>query len=160
MAEEKNATVPREGAAPPPLSGLLERILDEVEADAPSHPSTDTRPPVVEPSSAEDLLSGGNPLGLLLRNPALLSALPVLGGLGGTGAAPSVVRPHALDRHTALLCALKPYLSPHRRDTADTVIRLCRVWDALEKSGISLAGLLGSVGNNDHQEEGRGDGVQ
>lgn len=168
MAEEKNATIPREDAAPPPLSGLLERILDEVEADAPSHPSTDTRPPVVEPSSAEDLLSGGHPLGLLLRNPALLSALPallenlspLLGGLGGTGAAPSVVRPHALDRHTALLCALKPYLSPHRRDTADTVIRLCRVWDALEKSGISLTGLLGSVGNNDHQEEGRGDGVQ
>jgi hypothetical protein len=92
----------------------------------------------------------------LLANPAVLSALPalmenlspLLSGLkAGVGSAPTATRPHTVDRHTALLCALKPYLSPHRRETAETVIRLCRVWDALEKSGISLSGLLNTSGS-------------
>ena len=61
------------------------------------------------------------------------------------GSAHTATRPHTIDRHTALLCAVKPYLSPERQSAADTVIRLCRVWDALERSGISLSGLLGSI---------------
>jgi hypothetical protein len=98
---------------------------------------------------------GGFPLGALLSNPALLSALPtlaenlgpLLGGVtGGVGASPKATRPHTIDRHTALLCAVKPYLSPQRQSAAETVIRLCRIWDALERSGISLTGLLGSMG--------------
>ena len=90
----------------------------------------------------------------LLANPALLSALPTLleniGPLvgafsGGGGSGHTATRPHAIDRHTALLCAVKPYLSPERQSAADTVLRLCRVWDALERSGISLSGLLGAI---------------
>jgi hypothetical protein len=66
-----------------------------------------------------------------------------------------------VDRHTALLCAIKPYLSPARRDAAETVIRLCRIWDALERSGISLTGLLGSLGGTASPTvEGRDDRVQ
>lgn len=76
------------------------------------------------------------------------------GGTPGQGGAASpvgglpVARPsHAgMDRHTALLCAVKPYLNPQRRAAADTMIQLCRVWDALEKSGISLGSLLGGLG--------------
>ena len=92
--------------------------------------------------------------GGLLANPALLAALPVLaenvgpllaGLSGGVGASPKATRPHKTDRHTALLCAIKPYLSPQRREAAETVIRLCRVWDALERSGISLSGLLAGL---------------
>jgi hypothetical protein len=64
----------------------------------------------------------------------------------GTGSAPTATRPHTVDRHTALLCAVKPYLSPRRREAAETVIRLCRIWDALERSGISLSGLLSNLG--------------
>jgi hypothetical protein len=72
---------------------------------------------------------------------------PLLSGLGrGTGSSPNAARPHSVDRHTALLCAIKPYLSPERQDAAETVIRLCRVWDALERSGISLSGLLAGGG--------------
>ena len=172
MAE--NLTLP-----PSSLNGLLERLLDEAEGDAPLE--ADGSPPAPPPPDGADPpaplppsspLAGaptGNPLGLLLQNPALLSALPsllenlspLLGSLGGgVGSAPQATRPHTIDRHTALLCALKPYLSPHRRETAETVIRLCKVWDALERSGISLTGLLGSVGGGNTQLEGRNDGVQ
>ena len=145
---------------------LLERLLDEAEAaEAPLIP-----PPPAGQSSGETPPSPAtNPLGLLLQNPALLSALPslmenlspLLSSLGGgAGTSPNATRPHSIDRHTALLCALKPYLSPHRRETAETVLRLCKVWDALERSGISLAGLLGSVGSGSTPSEGRNDRVQ
>ncbi len=53
------------------------------------------------------------------------------------------------DRHTALLCAVKPYLSPERQAAADTLLRLCRVWDALARSGVtpgSLGVLFGMPG--------------
>ena len=99
---------------------------------------------------------------LLSAIPTLMENLsPLLAGLKtGVGSAPNATRPHSIDRHTALLCALKPYLSPHRRDTAETVLRLCRIWDALERSGISLTGLLGSTGNATPRTEGRHDDVQ
>ena len=150
---------------PPSTGGLLERLLDEVESAPPSEEASDS--PSTQPSALPS--SGGSPLGALLQNPALLSALPslmenltpLLGGLGGgVGHSPPATRPHSVDRHTALLCALKPYLSPHRRDTAETVIRLCRVWEALERSGISLSGILGSVSGVASQGEGRDDRVQ
>ncbi len=150
--ESYNAT----GTAPPPaeLRNVLDRLLDEVEGGA----ETEASPPPTAPTSAQPEPSppggGANVLGSLLANPALLTALPtiaenlapLLGGLaGGTGSAPTATRPHTIDRHTALLCAVKPYLSPHRREAAETVIRLCRVWDALERSGISLSGLLAGI---------------
>ena len=144
---------------PPSASGLLERLLDEVEAttDGGSPPERQS----VEPPKK-------SPLGLLLGDPTILSALPSLLGRLSSPASGEVkpaegsfraTHPHAVDRHTALLCALKPYLSPHRRETAETVIRLCRVWDALEKSGISLSGLLGTAGGST-PPEGRDDDVQ
>ena len=105
-------------------------------------------------------------MGALLSNPALLSALPALmenlpaltGGRSPRSGSATVTRPHSLDRHTALLCAIKPYLSPGRREAAETVIRLCRVWDALEKSGISLTGLLGAAPPAGEQTGEGGDG--
>lgn len=170
MAE--NPTTP----SPPPMAdGLLERLLDEAEASADGVSLPE--PPTPEPPPK-------NPLGLLLQDPTILSALPSLlgrlsssmgspmgspagnltGSPGGSGDAAAegsqrVTHPHAMDRHTALLCALKPYLSPRRRETAETVLRLCRVWDALEKSGISLTDILGTVGGVASQE-GRDDRVQ
>ncbi|MBP3667451.1 MAG: hypothetical protein J6K29_10445 [Clostridia bacterium] len=170
------------GNLPPNPGGLLERLLDEVEAQEsrpapspePPPPSTSSPPSPSEPPPSSDRSApaspGGSPLSTLLSNPALLAALPtlmenltpLLGGLsGGIGGTPNASRPHYADRHTALLCALKPYLSPHRRETAETVIRLCRVWDALERSGISLTGLLGSLGGGTTPPlEGRDDRVQ
>ena len=159
--------------SPAALNSLLDRLLDEVEgADPPpSPPGTPPPPEGAAPAASEAVpavapaaptppttSSGGGafPLGGLLANPALLTALPtlaenlgpLLGSLsGGTGTASHATRPHTLDRHTALLCAVKPYLSPQRQGAAETVIRLCRIWDALERSGISLTGLLGGLGS-------------
>lgn len=160
-------------ASPPDSQGLLERLLDEAEAQASSPPPSQEPPPQATATGASPSpppSSPTSPLGTLLSDPAILTALPtlmenltpLLGGLGrGVGSAPQASRPHSVDRHTALLCALKPYLSPHRRETAEIVIRLCRVWDALERSGISLTGLLGSVGGGaTPSDEGRDDRVQ
>lgn len=172
-------------AAPSGLS-LLERLLDEAEAQgggdgtteqspggeaapvppgAPSYPSAvPSASAAASPGASETSAAGGGLLGALLANPAVLSALPTLVenlsplmGSAGSGA----VRPRSADRHTALLCAIKPYLSPARREAAETVIRICRVWDALERSGISLSGLLGSLGGAvSVREEGRRTDVQ
>lgn len=144
----------QEGASPPSaeVNTLLDRLLDEVEAEmtqASDAPSAD-RPAASAPMQT----AGENGLGALLANPALLQALPtlaenlapLLGALsGGVGSVASATRPHTVDRHTALLCAVKPYLSPRRQEAAETVIRLCRIWDALERSGISLSGLLSGL---------------
>ena len=150
------------GGSPPPADarGLLDQILSEVEASSPS-PSAAAPPPPSPPTGDLSALGG------LLSNPALLSAIPTLlgnlaplmsgDGNSGGGSSPRsdhggspphslpAVRGHA-DRHTALLCAVKPYLSPARQESAETVIRLCRVWDSLERAGISLPGLLSSLG--------------
>ncbi len=97
----------------------------------------------------------GNPLGALLgglaSNPALLTAIPTLmenlgpllggGGIGKSGGGAKgggskSIAP-SLDRHTALLCAVKPYLGSGRQEAAEKIIRLCRAWDALQKSGMT-----------------------
>ena len=135
------------------MNALLARLLDEAEGGG----QTVEKPPgetssVPSNSGGSEATGGGNPL----ANPALLAALPVLaenlrplmgGSTGSGGGKPREARPVAPDRHTALLCAIKPYLSPRRREAAETVIRLCRVWDALEKAGISPLGMLGGMGH-------------
>lgn len=147
-----------EGGAPPAseMNTLLERLLNEVE-EGTEDPSPQADIPTAATVASPDVGAStvpGSGLGALLANPALLSALPtlaenlapLLGSLSrGAGSGTSATRPHTVDRHTALLCAVKPYLSPRRRDAAETVIRLCRIWDALERSGISLTGLLAGL---------------
>lgn len=173
MAEN---TVPAPPSPDSSLNRLLDRLLTEAEAAPPASAPLSPSPPPTGDTASGDTASGDtnespapHPLGLLAQNPALLSAIPtlmenlspLLSGLKtGVGSAPNATRPHSIDRHTALLCALKPYLSPHRRDAAETVLRLCRIWDALERSGISLTGLLGSTGNAAPRTEGRHDDVQ
>jgi hypothetical protein len=161
-----------------PQKGLLERLLDEAESVAQSpvhgeesvdrHPPSEMTPPLSQIPTASPQGPPSMP-GELLLNPAFLTALPSLMEnlaplLGGgsrepsapTGTRPSpAIHPHRLDRHTALLCAIKPYLSPSRQETAETVIRLCRIWDAVEKSGISLTGLL-RMSDSAGGEEGKG----
>ncbi len=153
--------------APPPADiPTASQPIPTPSAPAPAAPAPSASAPSASAPAVGASLAGGGGLGTLLANPALLSALPTLAenlspllgamsrGTGGVPSAarppsvdrpPSVRRPHTVDRHTALLCAVKPYLSPRRQEAAETVIRLCRIWDALERSGISLSGLLSGL---------------
>lgn len=164
-----------------PLGEVLERLIDDAEQGTPPLDAMVGKvlPPQVPSSAAAGLLGG------LLSNPALLSGLPqLLSGLGSLsgGASPNgenknrddasaieadpkkgesqgvsaPVRTMPPDRHTALLCALKPYLGAERRQAADYLISLCRVWGTLQSMGINLPALLlpgqGSVKSDDLRE--------
>lgn len=108
---------------------------------------------------AEEYLSGGQPdlsglLSNLLQNPAALSMLTSLlsGGLGGKGGpppkeppcdedchrAPPILppaspRPPHSDNRSCLLNALRPYLSPARCDTIDSLLRILELMELLRK---------------------------
>ena len=62
--------------------------------------------------------------------PLLRGVFPPPAPVGGQGVAPPPPKKKE-NRREALLCALKPYLSPDRREMADYLIRICRVYDAL-----------------------------
>ena len=82
----------------------------------------------------------------LMSNPQLLSGL--LGGLSSisqgslpTAAVPSSERTPAgglsglsLDRHVALLCALKPYLNHDRQQAIEQMVNLCKIGNVLKPS--------------------------
>ena len=119
-------------------SDMLTRILDEVEGD-------------VAPAAREASKTASAPptADLVSLLPTILSALPQGSepqGGGPQGGGSSGAKGHPPDRHTALLCAVKPYLGERRQATADTVIRLCRLWDALSRAGLSTAVLNGLLG--------------
>ncbi len=154
-------------------SDRLGRILDEVEREmaVPDPPSAaagasagaSAGVPSGTAAGLGSLLGGlsGDPSALISVLPTLLSAF----GGGGTGggnaggnaaagaakptggnAAGSTAKSMPPDRHTALICAVKPYLGERRQATAETILKFSRVWDALNRAGITptvLAGLLG-----------------
>lgn len=130
------------------MPSRLDRLLDEIEShpnDSPPVPP----PPSPPPAGAPDAAGAAGLLNGLLAHPELLAGLPQLlgaitplmkglGGAGAPGSAPGAKRPP--DRHTALLRALKPYLSPERRQATETVLELLAVWDALSGMGLTLPG--------------------
>ncbi len=153
------------------MNDLLEQLIDEAEAMPPPPTATHEPPPISAVSAQEPPTVPPAPLpnapptqpllGGLLADPSVLAALPaligelgpLLGGLtggksgststqAGTSGSASKRPP---DRHTALLCAIKPYLSHERQASAETILRLARIWDALGRSGLSLSGLLASL---------------
>ncbi|MBR7184415.1 MAG: hypothetical protein IKD37_02280 [Clostridia bacterium] len=75
------------------------------------------------PTVSPDLLSS------LLSSPELLSRMPAL--LSGAGK-PSG-KPGAPDHRTALLLALKPYLSDNRRQMIDSIVNLSRLGNLLNR---------------------------
>lgn len=166
MAEGVNNQGMQEGERPP-AEDLLDKLIREAEEASPpteggAPKELQDQPSVLPPSPLGGLLGG------LASNPALLQALPqLLGGLGrlaGGGQsgqsgqngqqgkalpqgedvpAPPRGKPSAsVDRHTALLCAIKPYLGRERQQAAEYMISLCRVWSTLQGMGISLPQLM------------------
>ena len=61
------------------------------------------------------------------------TAAPLLRGLVGHGGGAEAAPADAdFARREALVCALKPYLSPARREAADYLLRLWRLGEALK----------------------------
>ena len=158
-------------APPPPPSGSA---VPPASADAGATVTGDTAVPVSAPASE----GGISPLAGLLSNPAILQALPqlmsslgpLLNGVGqktqalpaskesipASGSpAPKTVIP--VDRHTALLCAIKPYLGRERQQAAEHLISLCRVFSTLQSMGVSLPMLMsaftGGNGQGTHEDK-------
>lgn len=67
--------------------------------------------------------------------PALLEMLPtLLSSLGGHPTSGSAGRGKGpMAEREALLCALKPFLSPSRREAVDTVLRVARLGELLQR---------------------------
>ena len=121
------------------LSGRLDELISEAMA-------ADAADAVATSSSSSPSPDLSSLLGGLAGNPELLSKLPqmmsMLGPmLDGLGGAPGKSGGHpggahtgkGTDRHTALLCAVKPYLCAERQAAADQLIRLCKMGDLLQK---------------------------
>lgn len=124
------------------LSSILQKLTNTSQ-------SSSSPPPAQNPTG--DIVSA------LLSNPELLSKLPALLssikpiidmlGIGSTGQASTPVSaPAALntsanstakqdktaDSRTALLSAMKPYLSPERQNAVDYIVKLGRLGDILK----------------------------
>ena len=120
------------------LDDLIDRAIADGDADIP--PATDT-PNAMPPPDLSGLLGGllSNPA-MLAKIPQLMSSLgPLLGGMNGghdkagQGGGLGLHGHLHLDRHTALLCAVKPYLCAERQQAAEYLIGLCRMGDVLQK---------------------------
>lgn len=124
-------------ARPSRLDDLIDRAVAE---DILEEPLAGETSDATLPSDLSGVLGG------LLSNPAILSKIPqlmsslgpLMGGLGGghgkgkPGGSSAHGKMH-LDRHTALLCAVKPYLCAERQQMAEYLIGLCRMGDVLQK---------------------------
>ncbi len=139
----------------PPTEDVLDRLIRQVQAESP--PTADVPLPTSAPQNSA---SSGGLLGGLLSNPALLQALPALMGQVGKGSpqgegnppSPSPAKASvSVDRHTALLCAIKPYLGHDRQQAAEYMIRMCRIFSTLQSMGISLPTLLTSMAGGGEQ---------
>ena len=104
------------------MAGALSRlgILDGEEQ--PEEKSTDE-------GSVPTASDTRDPLSSLLSNPEILSKIPTilsaLSASSGKGSAtPPSHKDKGKDRRIALLLALRPYLSPHRREIVDYLVKM------------------------------------
>lgn len=101
---------------------VLSRLLEDPEVQAAGEASD---APPSTPAGADAGLLGALPPELLTKLPALMSAIGPL--LGGKGAA------DCKDDKTALLLALKPYMSPQRCDAIDKLITFGRLGEIMRQ---------------------------
>ncbi len=150
MEERKEPEVTT--SPPSPLAGalstllsnpdLMEKIRQTVSATAPPANDTVKKTEEVPPAS----LSTSAPLttdGLagILSNPAVLEKLPqmmatlgpLLGGMGGTVGKPAdKSEPDSIPVcRDNLLLALRPFLSPERRQAVDSILRISKLGEVL-----------------------------
>lgn len=113
-SEETATPSPRDAQSAPPE-----------EASAKTEAETET-----ETEKSPSLPVGASPLA---ASPALLEMLPaLLSSFGGRPPSGTGRGKGPMGEREALLCALKPFLSPARREAVDTVLRVARLRELLQ----------------------------
>ena len=133
MSEEKRSPIEEAIATLQSNPEIITKIADAIGMEPPKAMETGTEPsnsansePAAAPTGAK------TPDGLIDKLPQVLSALGAL-GLGGSGLGKLNLGALMGDpKKTALLRALCPYLSPARRETAETILRLWSIGDVLK----------------------------
>ena len=101
-----------------PKDDEVSALVDEILSDAGGEKATEAS---ATPSPLSTLVA--NPE-LMAKLPELLSVMkPLLGGARESG---------QTDKKLALLCALKPYLSPKRCETIDYITKISKLGDTLK----------------------------
>lgn len=102
-------------------------------ASATPLPASSADPVRSAPSEETNALPAG--IFPAVPGPALLEMLPtLLSSLGGHPTPGSTGRGKGpMAEREALLCALKPFLSPSRREAVDTVLRVARLGELLQR---------------------------
>lgn len=99
---------------------FLERILQDPEVKAAGQAAGDTP---AQAAGEQSFPTAALPPELLGKLPALMGALgPMMGGKGG-----------AKDEKSALLLALKPYMSPQRCEAIDKLIMISRLSELMRQ---------------------------
>ena len=115
--------------AHPEIISMAASVLgDASQATAPIKAEDD-----VSPSDPSDSGNGALPLSGLNPPPALNDVLGLLAPILKKGGKDRDGRRKGLGKSTALLCALKPYLSGSRHETIDKLIELQKIGEILEK---------------------------
>ena len=117
MSEEKRSPIEEALATLQANPQIITRIADAIGMEAPS---------VETPADSTETVSADPTDGLLDKIPLIMSALGQ-SGLGKLNLGALMGDP----QKTALLRALCPYLSPTRRETAETILQLWAVGEAL-----------------------------
>ncbi|MEE0970605.1 MAG: hypothetical protein U0M06_14655 [Clostridia bacterium] len=84
-----------------------------------------------EDESAPVSASVSIPPEILAKLPGIISALGGIGGTSDQEKGKGQAKKKGCSEREALLCALKPYLSPHRAKALDKIIQLSRLGDIL-----------------------------
>lgn len=107
-----------------PKNDEVNALIDEILGSPPKKEETE---------DTAEVSAAPSPLSALAANPELLSRLPeliaVMKPLLGGGTPPS----GGADKRLALLCALKPYLSPKRQETVDYITKMSRLGDTIKQ---------------------------
>ncbi len=147
-----NENIPNEMGQDEILASILQKMSQPPTGTAPPNSSGDGQPHDGVQNPMGDVISSllSNP-DMLAKLPSILSSIkPIIDMLGGIGASPSAstttpastvqaspisvnaINNKSTDSRTALLCAMKPYLSHDRQNAIDYIVKLGHLGDILK----------------------------
>lgn len=131
-----NQSTPSPDEIPELLNTILSNreVMDKISAivGTPSE-DDDSKSTDTTATGPESILSDPS---IMAKLPEVISVLrPMLGNVGHEKEHTKSA-PHAGDRRMALLCALKPYLSPRRCEAIDYITRISRLGDVMKNFKI------------------------